>query len=122
MTKMTLSEMMAGLHDLTREELTLLNKQLIVIAKNKSQISRMDEAAKIVGTFQIGDVITFEKSGRGRLAGRHYFKYSNLNRNGDSMQGYACDSEGVVHPLASKWTVSLTQPTAKVHMRNGKHV
>lgn len=120
MKKLTYEEMAEGLHYLTRDELHNLNKALIVIARSKGRENRLEKAAEVVTKFRVGDVIKFEKSGRGRHAGTHYFRYENLNRNMDCMQGKECDEHGKELPLACKWTVGLTQPSVEVHMRDGK--
>lgn len=120
MTKLTLTQMMQGLNDLTVSELHQLNQQLIVISRHKQKTERVVKASGVIGNFQIGDVIQFYKDGRGRNAGINYFIYEGLNRNRDCMQGRACDKNGLTHPLATKWTVTLTQPTLKVVMRDGK--
>lgn len=120
--KLTLAEMMAGLHNLTAEELLQLNKQLSVIYKAKNRISRQTvaTAAVVEGKFQVGDVIRFYKSGRGKNAGYNYFKFDHMNRNGDCMQGPSCNSDGTPQFPTTKWTVGLTQPTLEVVFRNGK--
>lgn len=122
MAKLTLSDMMNGLNDLTVDELHQLNQQLIAISRSKQRVQRAVAASGAVGKFQIGDVIRFYKEGRGRNAGWNYFKYTGLNRNRDCMQGPSCNADGTAHQFPVKWTVTLTQPTLEVMFRNGVKV
>lgn len=118
--KLTYEQMVAGLHSLEVHELHSLNKQLIQIARAKSRITSLEGAVAHAAKFQIGDVIEFYKEGRGRGAGLNYFIYEKLNRNGDCMQGPSCNKDGVKDPIATRWTVTLTQPSLKVVRRGGK--
>jgi hypothetical protein len=118
--KMTFQQMVQGLNDLSAEELLALNKQLNVVYKTKR--SQVAVQSVVTGKFQVGDVIKFYKSGRGRSAGWNYFKFEHLNRAGDCMQGPTCDENGKVMEFGAKWTVGLTQPTLEVAFRNGKPV
>lgn len=116
--------MMNNLQNLSVDELSQLNRALIPIHKAKSRVRRATVASNAIvdGRFQIGDVIEFYKSGRGRSAGFNYFRFDKMNRNGDCMQGPPCDEEGKVIPGMGNWTVGVTQPTLKVIIRNGKPV
>jgi len=122
--KLTLQDMMVGLQALTAAELLQLNKQLNVIYKSKNTIARQTVAVEAVttGKFQVGDVVKFYKSGRGRSAGWNYFKFDHMNRKGDCMQGPSCDENGHIHSFPTQWTVAVTQPTLEVAFRNSKPI
>lgn len=122
MSKISFQDMMLGLNDLTVEQLSQLNKQLLTLHKAKSTIARQAVATSAIvgGKFQVGDIIEFYKAGRARTSGYNYFKFDHMNRKGDCMQGPPCTADGKIIPGMGNWTVGITQPTLKVVFRNGK--
>lgn len=112
MTSPAFNTAITALNALTAEELNDLVPHWKMIAKQKRSI----RGAAIVSKedFQVGDVLTFFKSGHGKHAGQVYFKFTNMNRNNTAAQGPECTAEGEDILPRCKWTVDPAKCTKHV--------
>jgi len=96
------------LSTLTVEEMVVVNKGLCQMIRQSSQLTRVAAASK----FNIGQIVKFNKSGRGRHAGTHYIKIENFNRAGTAVVGHPVDPKtGLKTSDYTRWTVSTTSCT-----------
>jgi hypothetical protein len=98
------------LNTLTVSEMLELNKALCA----KIRLKRQSEAVVKISKFNVGQVVTFFKPGRGRNAGTHYIKISGYNRAGTAIVGKSCTRDGVIHPFPLKWTVAVSTESLKL--------
>lgn len=98
------------LNTLTVSEMLELNKALCA----KIRLKRQSEAVVKISKFNVGQVVTFFKSGRGRNAGTHFIKITGYNRAGTAIVGHSCSREGVVHAYPAKWTVAVSTESLKL--------
>ena len=102
MTK--LENLIQQIKELSVGEKRSLNAVLVEMINHERSIEAQSASAK----FQIGDIVAFTKSGRGRHAGTHYVKVMSFNRARTAIVGPECSRDGTELPFGSKWTVATT--------------
>lgn len=100
-----LQNVLSSVNALTLEEKRALNRALVEMINTEVRVASAVKSAQ----FNIGDVVTFYKSGHGRHAGTHYVKVMGFNRARTSIVGPEVDKNGNEIGFGPRWTVACTQ-------------